>query len=153
MILPTIDNMSTKLKQNCANILEIGCNLYRVISLWLSNICIYQEIMCATIRYSRTCSYWLYHEIHRLLCSRNITQYSDFFTNESVIEIIACVFFVWDWWVNTFRPDDIHMRQWAGSSLVPVMAWRLLCTNPLPQALFTFNQLDPWAKHSVKFGL
>ena len=45
---------------------------------------------------------------------------------------------------NALRPDDAYMRHWTGSSLVHVMAYRLIGAKPLPEAMVTYCQLDHW---------
>ena len=43
------------------------------------------------------------------------------------------------------------MRQWTGSSLVHVMACRLLGVKPLPEPMLAYCQLDSWKQISLKF--
>ena len=44
---------------------------------------------------------------------------------------------------NSSPPSDAYMRQWAGSTLVQVMAYWLVGSKPLPEPTLPFSQLDP----------
>ena len=43
------------------------------------------------------------------------------------------------------------MRRWTGSSLVQIMACRLLGAKPLPEPMLVYCRLDSWEQVSVKF--
>ena len=43
---------------------------------------------------------------------------------------------------NALRPDDAYMRHWTRSSLVHVMACRLVGAKPLPETMMAYCQLD-----------
>ena len=45
---------------------------------------------------------------------------------------------------NVLRPGDTYMCHWTGSSLVHVMACRLVGAKPLPEAMMTYCQLEHW---------
>ena len=47
-------------------------------------------------------------------------------------------------------PSAVYMRRGTGSALIRVMASRLFGADPLPEAVLTYNQLDPWEQTSVK---
>ena len=53
--------------------------------------------------------------------------------------------------VNSSPPIAAYMRQWTGSSLLQVMACRLIGAKPLPAPMLTYCQLDSWEHDSVKF--
>ena len=53
--------------------------------------------------------------------------------------------------LNSSPPSAAYMRQWTGSTLVQVMACRLLGAKPLPEPMLTYCQLDSWVQISVKF--
>ena len=42
------------------------------------------------------------------------------------------------------------MQQWAGSSLVPIIAHHLLSDEVSPESMMTSYQLDPWKQSSEK---
>ena len=48
-------------------------------------------------------------------------------------------------------PPSAYMRQWIGSALVQIMAWRLVGAKPLPEPMLAYCQLDSWEQISVKF--
>ena len=52
---------------------------------------------------------------------------------------------------NSPPPSAAYMHQWTGSSLVWVMACRLIGAKPLPTPMLTYCQLDSWGHYSVKF--
>ena len=54
--------------------------------------------------------------------------------------------------VKTLLPQAAQpMRQWTGSALVQVMAWRHFGIKPLPEAMLTYCQFDPQEQTSVKY--
>ena len=48
-------------------------------------------------------------------------------------------------------PSAAYMRQWTGSSLVQLMACRLIGAKPLPEPVLAYCHLDSWKHISVKF--
>ena len=54
---------------------------------------------------------------------------------------------------NSYLPSAAFMRQWAGSSLVQVMASRLIRTKPLPELMLAYCVLDSWEHISVIFEI
>ena len=52
--------------------------------------------------------------------------------------------------VNSSPPSATYMRQWAGSALVRVMAWRRTGAKPLPEPMLAYCELDSWEQISVK---
>ena len=53
--------------------------------------------------------------------------------------------------INSSPPSVANLCQWTMSTLVQVMACRLVGAKPLPEPLPTYCQLDPWEHTSVKF--
>ena len=45
--------------------------------------------------------------------------------------------------VNPFPQSVAYMRQWIGSALVQIMAWRPFGAKPLAQPMLGYHQLDP----------
>ena len=54
-------------------------------------------------------------------------------------------------WDRLTHRGDAYMRNWTGSTLVQVMACRLLGAKPLPEPVVTYCQLDPQEQTSVNF--
>ena len=52
---------------------------------------------------------------------------------------------------NSSPPSAAYMRQWIGSALVQMMAWRLFGAKPLSKPMLGYCQLDPSDQTSVKF--
>ena len=52
---------------------------------------------------------------------------------------------------QSYPPSAAYMCQWIGSSLVQVMACRLLGAKPLPEPMLPYCQLNSWEQISVKF--
>ena len=55
--------------------------------------------------------------------------------------------------VDSLRLSDAYMHQYTRSSLVQIMACRLLCAKPLSDPVMTFCQLDSKEHISVKYYL
>ena len=53
--------------------------------------------------------------------------------------------------VNASFPGAAYMRQWTGSALVQIMAWRLFDAKPLCEPMLVYYQLDLQEQNSVKF--
>ena len=53
---------------------------------------------------------------------------------------------------NSSPPSDAYMRQWIGSVLVQIMAWRLFGAKPFSEPMLGYCQLDPKELTSVKFN-
>ena len=56
-----------------------------------------------------------------------------------------------DWCVNSLRPRDTYMRLWTRSSLVQIMACRLLGAKPLSEPMLTYSQSGHKEQNSVKY--
>ena len=52
---------------------------------------------------------------------------------------------------NSSSPRAAYMRQWNGSLLVQIMAWRLFSAKPLSKPMLRYCQLNPYKQSSVKF--
>ena len=48
-------------------------------------------------------------------------------------------------------PNVAYMRQWTGTALVQIMAWRLFGAKPLSEPMLDYCQLDPQEQISVTF--
>ena len=55
-------------------------------------------------------------------------------------------------WVNSSPPSATYMRQWTGSALLQIMAWRLFGAKPLSKPMLGYCQLYPWEQTTVKFS-
>ena len=53
--------------------------------------------------------------------------------------------------INSSPPSASYMCQWTGSSLVQVMAGRLIGAKPLSKPILGYCQLDPLQQISIKF--
>ena len=53
--------------------------------------------------------------------------------------------------LNSSPSSSAYMRQWLGSALVQIMAWRLFGAKPLSKPTLGYCQLDPKEQTSVKF--
>ena len=53
--------------------------------------------------------------------------------------------------IHSSHPRAPYMRRWTGTSLVQVMACRLLGAKPLPEPMPAYSQLDLWKQISAKF--
>ena len=56
-----------------------------------------------------------------------------------------------DGFINSSPPSGVYMRQWIGSALVQIMAWRLFSTKPLSKPVLGYCQLDSKEQTAVKF--
>ena len=64
--------------------------------------------------------------------------------NKVLLERYKLKHFVWFLLpLNSLKPGDAFMGHWTLSPLVPVMAYRMLGTKPLPEPMVTYCQLDP----------
>ena len=52
---------------------------------------------------------------------------------------------------NSSSPSAAYMRQWSGSAMVQVMAWRRTVHKALPEPMLVNCQSDSWEQISVKF--
>ena len=52
---------------------------------------------------------------------------------------------------NSLRPSDAYVRWHPKTTLVQIMACRLLGAKPLYEPMLEYCQLDPWEQTSVKF--
>ena len=52
--------------------------------------------------------------------------------------------------INSSPPSDTYMHQWTGSTMVQVMACRLVGAKPLHEPMLTFRELDSQKQTSVK---
>ena len=52
--------------------------------------------------------------------------------------------------INSSPPSVAYKRQWIGSALVQIMAFRLFGTKPLSQLVLCYRQFDPSKQTSVK---
>ena len=46
-------------------------------------------------------------------------------------------------YINSSPPIVANSRQWTGSALIQIMAWRLFGTKPLPEPTLAYCQWDP----------
>ena len=66
--------------------------------------------------------------------------------------LLACRFVEpWQCIVNSSTPRVAYIHQWTGSSLVQIMACRLLGAKPFTESVLGYCELDFWEQISVKF--
>ena len=58
---------------------------------------------------------------------------------------------VYHQWVNSSPPSAAYMRQWIGSALVQIMAWRLIGIKPLSKPMLGYCQLDPSVQRGARW--
>ena len=49
-----------------------------------------------------------------------------------------CIYITGTWRINSLRPSDAYMRQWTRTSLVQIMACRLVHAKPLSESLLEY---------------